>query len=112
MSDALDQFHDDYGVALRRLAKAVAELERAEEARKSLFSELVVEASKDGTAIGKAEHIARASFDYRAASEAVAVARHEKEDAAGNVEWLKTRWETWRSRAANARADKMMEAGR
>jgi len=112
MADALDQFQIDYRRALHANAKAVADLEEAEEQRKIVFSEEVVAFTQDGTAIGKAEHMARASFAYQAASARVVRCRLAKEETYGEVESLKTRFETWRSRAANARAERMMEGGR
>lgn len=93
-------FIDDYYEAMKVAARLKAAVERAEEHRKIVFSEEVIAADAP---ISKAEHIARASSTYADAVEELRIASVEYGDAAAKVEYLKTRFEAWRTNMATHR---------
>jgi hypothetical protein len=94
----VDDLVEEYGKALHRLAKANAEESSAEETRKVVLAQQIVAAGD--VAVSKAENIARASAPYAKALVTLDFARTEAEEARAEVEWLKVRWETWRTKTS------------
>lgn len=99
--DAHQTFLDEYRQAALAAAETKAEEARLEEVRKITFSRLVKD--QGDMAVAKAEHIARADAAYEDACDELAAARKAAAIAAARHDYLKTRFEHWRTRAANNR---------
>lgn len=84
------------------MAAATASESAKQDQLKVVFSRQVLAAGD--VAISKAEHIARASSEYTDWCEMLDTARTAAEKARAEVEWLKCRWETWRSKSSLAKA--------
>jgi|ERR1041384_7242990 hypothetical protein len=98
IDDLVDQYHE----ALKRAAKANAEEAAADDNRKIIRAELMVKCGD--IAVTKAENVAMASADYKAAVADCREARKEAEEARAEVEWLKTRFEAWRTKTSAQKA--------
>lgn len=107
-SDPIDQFLEDYRVALQDAARATAEERRLDEERRILRSRLVQEC---GLPVAKAEHYAMAHHDYVGAAQAVAQARERMLTAEARVTYLAARLDVWRTRSANQRGKGNFYAG-
>jgi len=102
-----DELVEAYGVALRAAAKANAEAEAADDARKIVRAKEMLASGE--TATTKAEVIATASQPYINAVNALNAARGAAEDARAEVEYLKTRFEKWRTSMSFQKAMKSHE---
>lgn len=96
---------DELRAAMRVASRAKAQMERAEENRKIVFSEEVVASQEKSLA--RAEHIARASSTYQDAVEELKQASIACGDAQAEVVYLQNRFEAWRTNMASARANRM-----
>lgn len=86
-------------------AKAESEAKRLDERRKIIRSQLVAKFRADGKAIGESEHLAMASESYSKAVDEAFAADLEASVKSAEAEAAKIRWETWRTRQANKRAE-------
>lgn len=98
----IDELVEAYHVALQRAAKAIAAQASADEQRRIVRAELMVKAVD--IPVSKAENIAMASPEYKAAVRDCFNASTEAEEAKAEVEYNKTRFEAWRTKSATARA--------
>lgn len=87
---------DEYKDALQRVAELKANERAAEERVKIVFSTQVLAAGDVSAA--KAEHVARASKEYEVAVAELKHARAAAGLAEAHAEYLRVRWETWRTR--------------
>ena len=99
---SVDDLVEQYHLALQEMARANADLSAFEDGAKIVFSKQVIAAGD--VAISKAEHIARASDQYAAARIILDAGRKSAEAARAEVEYLKTRFEAWRSKSSMAKA--------
>jgi len=102
MEQSIDTFLTEAGLAFERAARAEIEALRAERLEKTTFSAIV--SASEGP-IGKAEHQARCNERYIAAAEAAIKAKLEATLAKADAEIYRLRFEAWRTRAANRRAE-------
>lgn len=102
MERSIDEFLTECQMILEEAAVAEGEAMRCEKLEKSIFSAIVT--SMDG-ALGRAEHAARCHEKYISASEEATTARIAAGLAKARADLAKMRWETWRSRQANRRAE-------
>lgn len=127
--DPIDAFLLDYREALKKRAGLRALVEEAQEKRKAIIAEQVTRLrtppGKPGAIVmiepGQAppswktppmdecEHFAKASDEYRKATSTYLSHNKALEHVEGEIKYMETRWETWRSRAANTRAQRMIE---
>lgn len=107
-SDPIDQFVEEYRIALQDAARATADERRLDEERKITRSRLVQEC---GLPVAKAEHYAQAHHDYVAAAQALAVARDRAFSLEARVTYLAARIDIWRTRSANRRGKGEFYAG-
>jgi hypothetical protein len=94
----VDALVNDYHAALRRAAKAIAMEASCDEQRRIVRAELMVKAGD--MPVSKAENVAMASPEYKSAAQALFKASTEAEEAKAEVEGLRVRWETWRSKTS------------
>lgn len=99
-SDQIDQFLEEYRVALQDAARLSAEEKNLDEQRKIVRSELVTKFEGPAT---KAEHFAQASTEYRQAAARLMEARSLAASANAKVDWMTARLDIWRTRSANLR---------
>lgn len=97
----IDELVEKYGEALREQAAALSALAGAQDDAEIIVSGLL--AASDG-AEWKAKATAKSHRDYRAACEAMAAARARSETAKAECEYLRTRFEAWRSKSSMAKA--------
>jgi hypothetical protein len=90
--------------ALEHAAEARATAEEQAERMKQVFSALVVHHRGEGKGLGEAEHQARASDEYRAASDKWVVANYEYRRTDAKAESMRLRFEAWRTANATERA--------
>ena len=100
--ERIDGFIAAYGHALEEAARLGAEETKLEEERKILFSKLVVDAGDISAA--KAEHVARASDDFRDISDRLATARLQCALAKAKAQHMTARLDIWRTRESTRRA--------
>lgn len=98
----VDELVEEYGLALRAAAKATAAEAAADDARKIVMAKEIIAAGD--MAVTKAENIARASQPYINAVNALNDARREAEEARAEVEYLRVRWETFRTKTSAQKA--------
>ena len=98
----VDDLVEIYHEALRRAAKAIAAEASADEQRRIVRAELMVKAGD--IPVSKAENIAMASPEYKAAARDLFNASTEAEEAKAEVEYIKTRWDTWRTKTSAQKA--------
>lgn len=85
-----------YHGALKALALANARAASMEENRKIELARQIVKAGD--IAVSKAENIARCSDGYVMSAQMASDANAKAEEAKAEVEYLRTRWETWRTK--------------
>ena len=90
--------------ALEGAAEARATAEEQAERMKQVFSALVVHHRGEGKGIAEAEHNARASEEYRAASDKWVIANYSYRRTDAKAESMRLRFEAWRSANATERA--------
>src|SRR5712671_503848 len=91
-----DELVTAYHEALKSAASLTAAEHAAEDHRKIVLSALIVAAGD--MPLSKAEHVGRSSEHYQDATNTLNTAREGAEGAKAEVEYLKTRWETWRTK--------------
>ena len=97
----VEQGLERIGVAGKEYAKAQTAFKAAEENQKIVLSEQIIKAG--AVPLAKAEHIARGTFEYREAADALTAARGIAEELRAELDYLTKRWETWRTRMATER---------
>ena len=90
--------------ALEGAADARATAEEQQERLKQTFSALVVHYRGEGKGVAEAEHFARSSEEYRAASDKWIVANYEYRRTDAKAEGKRQRFEAWRTINATERA--------
>lgn len=102
----------DSNVKLEELRLAMQDAVRAQngaalldERRKIIRSQLVKKYRADGKAISESEHLAIASEQYETAVNEAFLADLEAGLKKADADWRKIEWETWRTKAANRRAE-------
>lgn len=105
---AVDELVEAYGEALKRMAAANAAEASADDQRKIIRAEQIVKCGDIPTI--RAENIALASPEYKAAVRDCFNATKEAGDARGEVEHLRVRWDTWRTKTSAQKA-KMQHGG-
>ncbi len=101
----IDDLVEEYKKALKIQAEYNANEASHEDNRKIVLSEEIVKASSgpDGMAVTKAEHVARASQAYKAETDMLAKARSLAEVARADVEYIRVRFEAWRTKMSMAK---------
>lgn len=91
-----DELVEGYHAALKEQAEAVAALSALDDRSGVMLAEAFIAAGD--VSVEKAKNVAKASAEYRAALDAMVPVRRRAEDAKAEVEYLRTRWETWRTK--------------
>ena len=102
----IDDLIEAYGAALREQAASNAELAAAEDTAKIILAECL---ANEQAPEWKAEAAARSSSAYKAAIVNVHQARERAEKARAEVEYLRARFEAWRSKSSMAKAMRQLE---
>lgn len=97
-----DELVDAYHAALKTQATASATESDQDDSRKIVLSQQILKAGD--IALSKAEHVARASEEYLRASARLSAAREDAENARAEVEYLRVRFEKWRTRMSFKKA--------
>lgn len=105
MSDTIDEAMERLRLAMLESAKSQSEAARLDERRKIVRSLLVKKHRAEGKAVGESEHLAMASSEYEAAVDAHYIADLEAGQKKAEADFLRIKWDTWRTRAANKRAE-------
>jgi len=105
MSEQVDEAMEKLRLAMLHSAKAQSEASRLDERRKIIRAQLVKKFRADGKAVGESEHLAMATDQYETAVNEHYLADLDAGLAKAEADFLKIRWETWRTRAANKRAE-------
>lgn len=98
----IDELVEKYHAALQRMAAANAAEASADDQRKIIRAKQMVKCGD--IAATKAENVAMASPEYEASVRDCFNARKEAEEARGEVEYLKVRWDTWRTKTSAQKA--------
>lgn len=107
MSDKRDwhrEFQDEYAVALAQAVDAAAEEEKIEETRKS-FLAAFIHHERGNQSMAVVTAAAQCEEDYTRLTEALIYARKATAAAKARVKFLEMRWETWRTRSSDRRAE-------
>lgn len=106
MGTAPDNFLEEFRTALEQSARSHAVLAGLDDRRKRLLSQLTLDyVEKQGLPITKADHKARADQVYGEFLDQADDARHKAEMDRSRVEWMRIRYEMWRTTAATKRAE-------
>lgn len=103
--DPVDEGMERLRLAMLDSAKKQSEASRLDERRKIIRAQLVKKFRADGKAVGESEQLAMATEQYETAVNEHYLADLEAGLAKAEADFLKIRWETWRTRAANKRAE-------
>lgn len=103
--DPVDEGMERLRLAMLDSAKKQSEASRLDERRKIIRAQLVKKFRADGKAVGESEQLAMATEQYETAVNEHYLADLEAGLAKADADFLKIRWETWRTRAANKRAE-------
>jgi hypothetical protein len=102
----------DHNVKLEEMRLAMLDAARAQnhaglldEKRKIVRSQLVKKYRADGKGIGEAEHLAIASEQYETAVNEAFLADLDAGLKKADAEFRRIEWDTWRTKAANKRAE-------
>lgn len=104
-TDPVDEGMERLRLAMLDSAKKQSEASRLDERRKIIRAQLVKKFRADGKAVGESEQLAMATEQYETAVNEHYLADLEAGLAKAEADFLKIRWETWRTRAANKRAE-------
>lgn len=99
---SIEQFTHEYGQALEVLAETESRALAIEKRREIMFSEIM---NRTEGPVGRAEHVAKASDEYRQVTEEYIHAVTARNIAKAKAKAMEVRWETWRTRNANRRAE-------
>lgn len=102
----MDEFMERMRLAMLASATAQAEANRLDERRKMVRAQLVKFFRAEGKAVGESEHLAMASDRYEAAVQEHYLADLEAGTKRAEADFLRIKWDTWRTRAANRRAER------
>lgn len=102
----VDEALERMRIAMLESAKATAEASRLDERRKIVRSQLVKKYRADGKAVSESEHLAMASDQYEAAVNEHYLADLDAVTKKATADYLRIQWDTWRTRAANRRAER------
>jgi hypothetical protein len=105
VADTIDDAMERLRVAMHGSAVALSEAARLDERRKIVRSQLVKKYRAEGKAVGESEHLAMASDAYEAAVNEHYLADLEAVTKKAEADFLKIKFEAWRTRAANKRAE-------
>lgn len=100
----LDRSIEQLETALEKAAEARASAEEHAERMKQVYSTLVVHHRGDGKGVGEAEHLAKASEEYRAAADKWILANYDFRRTDAKAEAMRLRFEAWRTANATERA--------
>lgn len=103
--DQIDEAMERMRLAMLDSARKQSEASRLDERRKIIRAQLVKKFRADGKAVGESEQLAMATEQYESAVNEAYLADLEAGLAKAEADFLKIRWETWRTRAANKRAE-------
>lgn len=106
MADTLDEALERMRIAMLDAARSQSEAARLDERRKMIRSQLVKFYRAEGKAVGESEHLAMASERYEAAVQEHYLADLEAGARKAEAEFLRIKWDTWRTKAANRRAER------
>ncbi len=106
MADSIDEAMERIRLAMEASARAQSEAARLDERRKIIRSQLVKFYRAEGKAIGESEHLAMASDKYEAAVQEHYLADLDAGLKRAEAEFLRIKWDTWRTKAANRRAER------
>ena len=104
MGDKLEEAIHGLEELLVEAGRKRGEAERLEERKKQIFAVMFCHYRDDSLAIGECEQRARASKEYREASEAWAMANHEYREIDGRAAARRLRFEAWRTAESTERA--------
>lgn len=106
MADTIDENLEILRIAMRDSALAQSEAARLDERRKIVRAQLVKFFRAEGKAVGESEHLAMASDKYESAVQEHYLADLEAGTKRAEADFLRIKWDTWRTRAANRRAER------
>lgn len=106
MADTIDENLEILRLSMLESARAQSEAARLDERRKIVRSQLVKFFRAEGKAVGESEHLAMASDKYEAAVTEHYLADLEAGTKKAEADFLRIKWDTWRTRAANRRAER------
>lgn len=104
MSDQFEQSVHEMEELLVEAGRARGEAERLEERKKHIFAVMFIHYRDQDLAIGECEQRARASKEYREASEAWAMANYDYREKDQRADARKLKFEAWRTRQSTERA--------
>lgn len=107
MTDTIDEALERLRLAMHASATAQAEASRLDERRKIVRSQLVKFYRAEGKAVGESEALAMASEKYESAVQEHYLADLDAGTKKAEADFLRIKWDTWRTRAANRRAERM-----
>lgn len=99
---------EKYRLCAEEWADADAAYYLLDNTRTSVVGELVLAEMAKGLTGSKAEHVARASTEYREHVEKTAAAKKQAGILRARMEYLKMRFSIWNSHDANARRERQM----
>lgn len=103
---SLDEFLEEFRLALVEQAKLDPEAKRQDDQRKIILSEII---NHTEGPVASRPNIALATPRYQEACDSVKDARTKANLADAKVKWMETRFEAWRSRNATKRAEMTMK---
>lgn len=92
-------------LAMLESARAQSEAARLDERRKIIRAQLVKKFRADGKAVGESEQLAMATETYENAVNEHYLADLDAGQKKATADFLRIKWDTWRTRAANKRAE-------
>lgn len=92
-------------LAMLESARCQSEASRLDERRKIIRAQLVKKFRADGKAVGESEQLAMATDTYENAVNEHYLADLEAGQRKAEADFLRIKWDTWRTRAANKRAE-------
>lgn len=105
MADTIDDAMETMRLAMLEAARTKAEAAHLDERRKIIRAQLVKKFRADGKAVGESEQLAMATEQYESAVNAHYLADLEAGQKHAEAKFLEIKWDTWRTRAANKRAE-------
>lgn len=106
MADTIDENLEILRIAMRDSAVAQSEAALLDEKRKIIRSQLVKYFRAEGKAVGESQDLAMASEKYEAAVQEHYLADLDAGLKRAEADFLRIKWDTWRTRAANRRAER------
>lgn len=103
---SLDEFLEQFRLALVEQAQLEPEAKRMDDHRKIVLAEII---NHTEGPVASRPNLAMATERYRRACDDLKAARTKANLADAKVKWMETRFEAWRSRNANKRAEMAMQ---